>query len=85
MSAVSCDIDAQAVIATSKANFCRSNTSCRCSVAPSPAVVVVGRSIDGDDIVSGASINVGIECTECADIALARGISVDKEAVVTAA
>ena len=84
MSAVSCDIDAQAVIATSKANFCRSNTSCRCSVAPSPAVVV-GRSTDGDDIVSGAGINGGIEGTECADIALARGISVDKEAVVTAA
>ena len=85
MSAVSCDIDAQVVITTASADLCGANTSCRCGVTPSPSVVVASRSIDGDDIVAGASINGGIECTKGADIALARGISVDEEAVVTAA
>ena len=82
---MSCDIDAQAVITTPSADFCGANTSCRCGVTPSPAVVVAGRSIDGDDIVARAGINGGIESTKGADIALARGIGVDKEAVVAAA
>ena len=50
-----------------------------------PTTPAVGGSIDGDDIVTGASINGGIECTECADVALSGSIGVDEETVVTAA
>ena len=48
-------------------------------------ILLLGIRIDGDDIVARAGINGGIERTKSADIALARGIGVDEEAVVAAA
>ena len=48
-------------------------------------IVVVGRGIDVDGVITRASINGGIECTECADIALPGSIGIDVEAIVTAA
>ena len=79
------DIDAQVVIAFTSIDLRTAQTSCCCCITPTPSIVVISIGIDGDEIVTGASINVGIKCTKGADIALPGCVGVDEQAVVTGA
>ena len=80
-----CDIDAQVVIAFTSIDLRTAQTSCCCCITPTPSIVVISIGIDGNEVVSGASINVGIESTKSADVALPGCVGVDEQSVVTAA
>ena len=85
MSALSCDIDAQVVIAIPSVDLRSTNTCCCCSIAPAPLIVVTSVGIDGNGVITRAGIDGGIESTESTDIALTGSVGVDVEAVVAAA